>query len=296
MRINSRCVECLIKREASFAYQINDEDKSLDYMNEVMRTLLESDKDATAPQMTSIFTKIYERYSGIGDAYTDEKRMSNLYMLDRIDSLRGQISRSDDRIIAALKLAVVGNYIDFGALSGNVSMEALDRLLDSAPKQPLAAGEYGSFLKDLDSAHRLLYITDNAGEIVADRLVIEEIKRRNPELDICAAVRGLPIQNDAMRQDASDIGLDRIARIVDSGTNIGGTVLSLISSEMLSEVKAADIIIAKGQGNFETLNGCGLNIYYLFMCKCQRFTDIFGVPELTGVLANEKRLPFNRIY
>ncbi len=294
MRINAQCIECLVKRQASFAYRLQDQDDALSFMKEVLSILVNSGTEDTAPFMSSKFERIYQKYSGIPDAYEEEKRLSNQHMINRVPVMRKLIDSSPDRLLTSLRLALVGNYIDFGALAGQVSMDALDGLLTSAEERSFSRDEYASMLDDLSKAGRLLYIADNAGEIVADRLVMEELRRRFPSIHITAAVRGGNIQNDATIEDAVTAGIDDVAEIVESGAAIGGTVISMCSEKMRSELDRADVIIAKGQGNFETLSGCGLNVYYLFMCKCVRFLELFKVPKFTGILTNERRLPSAR--
>ena len=131
----------------------------------------------------------------------------------------------------------------------------------------------------------MLYLTDNAGEIVFDRLFAETLKKAFPQLEITFCVRGAPVHNDATREDAIAAGIP--FRVIDSGSNIGGTELSALGSEAKAAMETADVIMAKGMGNTETLAGCGLNIYYAFLIKCPRFVQFFGKPMMTPMFIRD---------
>ena len=144
--------------------------------------------------------------------------------------------------------------------------------------------------KDLETADEVVYLADNCGEIVADKLLIRILQEQYPQVHITVIVRGMPALNDAVLQDAEEVGLTEMVKVIGNGNGVGGTQLSLLSDEALGAIRAADVIVSKGQGNFETIHGCGLNIYYLFLCKCEWFTKRFGMERLKGVFINEKDL------
>ena len=212
-----------------------------------------------------------------------------LFRSDLEDSLEEKIRHSDDPLETALLYARIGNYIDFAALS-DVNSDTVLALLEEDNKDPLDTQEYLHFRKDLDSASRLVYLTDNCGEVVLDKLVIKILKELYPELDITVIVRGFPAINDATFDDARDIGLTEITRVIGNGNDVGGTWLPHISDEAREMLETADLIIAKGQGNYETLHDCGLNIYYLFLCKCEWFQYQFKARPLQGMFINERRI------
>ena len=130
-----------------------------------------------------------------------------------------------------------------------------------------------------------MYLTDNAGEIGFDRVFAEQIAKKYPQLAITFCVRGGPVLNDATREDAAEVGVP--FPIIDNGNTIGGTELRLLSDEARNALESADVIIAKGMGNVETAYGCGYNIYYAFLVKCQMFADRFGKPLMTPMLVRE---------
>ena len=163
-------------------------------------------------------------------------------------------------------------------------------LLNEENKDPLDENEYRRFREELASASRLVYLTDNCGEVVLDKLVVKLLKEFYPELAITVIVRGFPAINDATMEDAEEIGLTEITRVIGNGNDVGGTWLPHISEEARKALESADLIIAKGQGNYETLHDCGLNIYYLFLCKCKWFQYQFNAKPLQGMFINERRI------
>lgn len=289
MQYSHHCIPCLIKRQTAEIQKYPDERAKLEYMKEVCAIIGSSPDGVAAPWLVSRFNRVRGRYFEERDIYAELKKQSNDFVLERLARVYAAVESADDPLLCALKYARLGNYIDFGALFGRLDMQELESKLDSAPSESVDAEEYGNLLRDLESARSLLYILDNAGEIVLDRVFIEQLKKRFPHLRITAAVRGAPVINDATREDAEYVGLDRIVPVIDNGCDISGTQISECGEEMKNALHLADVIIAKGQGNFETMLTCGLNVYYLFLCKCELFVQAFSVPRLTGVLCSERR-------
>ena len=180
----------------------------------------------------------------------------------------------------------MGNYIDFSALQGEVSFEKLEKMLESALEMELDKEVYAALCEDLAKGKKLLYLTDNAGEIGFDRIFAEEIHKAYPHLEITFCVRGGPAQNDATREDAAAVGIP--FPVIDNGNCVAGTELSLLSPQAKQAMDTADVIISKGQGNAETLLGCGYPIYYAFLIKCVRFIERYQKPKLTPMLIKEE--------
>ncbi len=290
MQFDAQCIECLIRRQAQRADAQHDPERSYRYLRDVMQLILDAPPGVAAPYLTPLFDDAFHRYWPGTDPYAELKRQSNGHMLARLPEMRAMADAADDPLLMALKLAQTGNYIDYGALAGGVSREVLDRMMAETPERPVDPAEYAQFTEDLSRAQRLLYIGDNAGEIVADLVLTEQILARYPSLAVTFAVRGGPALNDATREDAAAVGLDRLVPIVDNGSRISGTELPCLGAEMRRALEEADVVLSKGQANFETLASSGLNIYYIFLCKCRRFTRLFDVPLLTGMFVNERRL------
>jgi len=165
----------------------------------------------------------------------------------------------------------------------------LSNLLDNAKEQPIPTAEYENLKNDLACAKHLVYLTDNCGEIVLDKLLIHILQKLYPYLEITAVVKGGNVLNDATMEDARQVGLTKLIRVTDNGNDIAGTWLHSTKLQTQRIIEAADVILSKGQANYETLRFCGLNIYYLFLCKCEMFAREFGVERFTGMLLNELR-------
>ena len=152
--------------------------------------------------------------------------------------------------------------------------------------------EYQNFCMEMEKAKNVVYLLDNCGEIVLDKLVIRILKQRFPKMQITAVVRGSEVVNDATMEDAVMTGLTDETEVIGNGDEVAGTILSRVSAEAGEKINAADVIIAKGQGNFESMYGCGLNVYYLFLCKCDWFMRKFHAERFQGMFVNERRVKF----
>ena len=149
---------------------------------------------------------------------------------------------------------------------------------------------FKAFKGQCESAESLLLLADNCGEIVLDKLFLEQLKKQYPQLKLSVMVRGGEVLNDVTVEDAEYAGIGRVAEIISSGIGVSGTVYRMLSDEAKSALDNADVILSKGQGNYEALSGQGRHIFYSFLCKCERFTNRFGVPRLTGIFVEEKQL------
>lgn len=290
MRFDAQCIDCLVNRQRKLADQQGQPENTYHYMRDVLQAILDAPAGVAAPYLIPKFDKAFQKYWPGTDPYAQLKHDSNAFMLERLPKLRQMVESSADPVRTALQLAQVANYIDYGALSDRVNIGQLEQMLLSAPDNPVDEATYARFTAELSAAQRMLYIGDNAGEIVADRLFIEQLQKRFPHLSITYAVRGGPALNDVTRADAAAVGLDTLVPIVDNGTRIPGTELSYVGEEMRRCLDGADVILAKGQANFETLVTTGLNVYFIFLCKCARFTRLFDVPMLTGMFCREREL------
>ncbi len=290
MKTGIICMDCMLSKELEKARAMDNDEDAVKYMKSIMKISLNAPEDMTGPYKRYLFDREYEKYCPRQDRYKEIKAKSNEYVLELLPEVRRRVEKSGDPLLSSLQYAKAGNYIDFGALGDNVKYEYLNELLGEAVNGRIENAEYSNFRTDLEKAKKLLYIMDNAGEIVLDMLFIEELKKAYPCLEICAAVRGDYVFNDATMFDAESIGLTKIIPVVDSGVPIYGTVIDMVSAEMRREIEGSDIILAKGQGNFEGMWGCGHNVYYLFLCKCRWFMHMFNVPQMTGMFVNERRV------
>lgn len=289
MNITPYCISCLVQRQEERIRKYPDENKKLKFMKEVLNLIGNSKEDVSAPFLIGEIGEIHRKVFGDTDSYTDLKREYNQFMLNKESELKQVINKSSDSFLTALKLARAGNYIDFGAMN-EISNEKLNDLLGSAEKETINQDEYENFCQELSSAKTVVYITDNCGEIVIDKLFIMTIKEKYPDVNIKIIVRGSDVLNDATIEDAIEVGLTEIASVLGNGTKIPGTVLTDINIEAKKAIYEADLIVSKGQANFETLYGSGLNIYYMFLCKCDLFVKRFNMELYKGIFANEKNI------
>lgn len=289
MKINSFCMSCLVQAQARNIQKFEDEEKKSRYMCEIFKLLLDSDPELSAPALLEPVTKLYESYWGTQEGFQAEKKSFNDFLLSMEEELEKKIRSTKDPLATALCYARLGNYIDLSALS-DVSTEKLLELFAKAEEESLDAEEYQHFLQDLKHGEYLVYLTDNCGEVVLDKLVIKLLKEQYPKLRIEVLVRGIPVTNDVDIEDAEYVGLTKLVPVFGNGSGIAGTELSKISQEAREKLERADVIIAKGQGNFETIHTCGLNIYYLFLCKCDWFMQRFHAKHLQGMFVNETRI------
>ena len=289
MKLNAECMMCLLRRHIATAQTLGTEEQVTAFARDMMRLLANSPEEESAPFFTPAITKLFTDHFGLSDdRFAEEKRLSNRYFLRREEQIRAQVEQAEDPLYAGLQWAILGNYIDFSALQGEVSFEALDQMLPLAHTFQVDGEVFGQLRQDLRQGRELLYLTDNAGEIGFDKIFLEVIHRLYPHIAITVCVRGGPAQNDATAEDAAAVGMP--FPVIGNGTRIPGTVLALASEELKTAIARADLVIAKGQANVETLldTGHGYNIYYAFLVKCGRFIARFGKPKLTPMLL---RLP-----
>lgn len=255
---------CYLERNMNLARKLGDEEQATRFFKELMKMFLAAPEGVSAPWYAPQTAKLLHEIYGLDlDRYKQEKIDSNAFVLARLDQIRSSVTSAADPVYAGLQHAVLGNYIDFSALRDEVSFDKLDDMLQKALQMELDGGVYADLCRDLEQGKRLLYITDNAGEIGFDRVFSEQIHQRYPHLQITFLVRGGPANNDAMLEDAELMGIP--FQVIHNGNCIPGTQLDQLSEEARRALKTADVIISKGQGNVETLYGCGYNIYYAFL-------------------------------
>ena len=286
--INTVCIECHLRKRFALARQLGDEAQIDAYTRQILQTIAEAPPEMDSTWLGAISDGYLQEMFGLDpDRLKAEKDFSNRFVLDRLTEIEKRIQAAADPVYAALQFSVLGNYLDFSALQGVGSVEALEKMLDSAWELDLDKEAYAAFCNDLATKTRFLYLTDNAGEIVFDRVLADELKKRYPHLEITFCVRGSAVSNDATRVDAQTAGITY--PVIDNGTAIGGTVLRFIGQELRDAFDRAEIILAKGMGNTESLYGCGHNVYYAFLVKCDRFIEYFKKPKLTPMFIRDQQ-------
>ncbi len=289
-RLRSECINCLAKRNMNSYPENTPEEQKLIYDRKVLQILLDAKEDEGAPIIVSRITALRVEMFGLTDEYAEIKSYFNNLIYEREEELFASIVENADPLLLALKYALVGNYIDFGALD-SVDEQKLWDLIKGAEELPLSDVEYQHLQKDLSSGQNLVYLTDNCGEIVLDKLLIRLLRKLYPQLNITVIVKSSYVLNDVTMDDAIQVKLTDYAHVIGNGNAASGTWLEALSEEATAAIDAADVIIGKGQANYETLRYCGKNIYYLFLCKCAMLAKDCNVPLMTGMFINDRRIP-----
>ena len=286
-RWNSYCTQCLLKKHLTNYPDTATEEERLTYIRRLFSILTDIAPGESSPVIVNrILTLQKEMFDQFVD-YTDIKKHFNQLMLEQEDWIYADISSAADPIRRAVQYVMKGNYIDFGVLS-DINSEKLMELLSQAKDQAIDDQIFEELIQDLTSAKNMVLLTDNCGEIVLDKLLVRTIMSQFPDLQIHVIVRGGHALNDATMEDACQVGLPDLVKVIGNGTCLQGTYLPDISKEARDLLEQADVILSKGQGNFESLQYCGLNIYYLFLCKCDLFTKRFHTHLYDGILTNDR--------
>ncbi len=284
--MNGLCYQCLINKNVAITRSMGDPQAADALMKDLLKLLAEAPADANSSMLGAQVNALYGKHFHLdADRFVEEKRESNAFVLARLPQLMERAKAQEDPVFAALQLAILGNYLDFSALRGQVSYEKLEKMLEDALDMELDREAYEQFRKDLGNAKTLLYVTDNAGEIGFDRILAELLRQAYPQLKITFCVRGGPAHNDALREDAAYMGIR--FPVIDTGNDVGGVELSLLGPEAKAAISGSDVILTKGMGNVETLWGSGLPIYYAFLIKCPRFVEVFQKPHMTPMFIKE---------
>ena len=287
MQLTETCVNCLLDKKLKDIPAGAAPERVANYQSRVREAILNGRADSS-PELHGVIAAIYRENFGPERDFTDVKRRFNALMLALEPALWAEVETAPDPLARAVQYAMAGNFIDFAAL-GDVDEGELRRMLDDAADMAVDGDMLAALRREALAARRLVYFTDNCGEIAADKLLLRALKRLNPGLRATVIVRGMPVVNDATLEDAEQVRMAEVAdRVMGNGIGLPGNVLRRISPEALAEVDAADMLISKGQANYEGLAGCGRNIFYIFLCKCDMFTRRFGVPRLTGILTRER--------
>lgn len=289
VRITSDCLSCLAKGHLEKFPEGISEQQKLDYKRRVLQILGNADLSASAPFLTHEMDALRIEMFGKTVDYTNIKHYFNNYVMQKQNRIEAEVAEAEDKLLRGLQYSMTGNYIDFGAME-SVTEEKFEELLSNAKNIVLDCVQVEALRKDLENAKLMVFLHDNCGEIVFDHVLIKTLKQLYPNLHIISMVRGVPVINDATIDDAKQIGLTETVQVMENGSDIAGTASELISEEALNAIQKSDLVIAKGQGNFETLYGCGLNIYYLFMCKCNMFANRFHKNLFEGMLLNDKNV------
>ena len=277
MRTYLDCIPCFFRQALDAARLAGakpaTQKKILDALS---REVLKFNLESCPPEMGRILYGLVRKITGKADPFEEIKRKSNKFASSLYPRLKAKVRQSKDRLLTAVELAIAGNVIDYGVKNSlNIGKE-IDKIFAEENKiirkEDKGLFDYFAFKQALKKAKKILYLGDNAGEVVFDRILIEEMKNKK----IIYAVRDKPIINDALVEDAIFCGVHKYARIISSGCDAPGVVLNLCSPEFLKIYRDAEFIISKGQGNFEALAGKNGPIFFLFKAKCPVVANHLG--------------------
>jgi uncharacterized protein with ATP-grasp and redox domains len=265
------CIPCFFRQALEGARIVQASPKQQkQIMDDFAKKIPTISLEASPPEVARLGYALLKKIVPDGDPYREIKQKSNRMALRFVKNLRNKVGHSQDRLLAALELAIAGNILDFGVKNNLNIREELRKILAKEGRvvHKRSSFHYSRFRRALKSAKNILYLADNAGEVVFDRILVEEIKREYPGKGISYAVKARPIINDALLEDARVCGMDKVARVVSNGSDAPGTILALCSKGFKEIYDRADMIISKGQGNFESLSQEKGPIFFLFMVKC----------------------------
>ncbi len=274
------CIPCFY-RQALDAARIagTDEIKQKQIVDKISQLIPDFPLEASPPEMGREIYSLVGEISGVKDPFKEIKENSNRFALKLYPKLKQEIDSSEDRLLAAVKLSIIGNIIDYGAKNSLNVVEEIDHLFQGNftinNENNSTTFKYNQFKESLNKVNNIIYLADNAGEVVFDRLLIEELVEELGE-QVIYVVRGKPIINDALIEDALFCGINEITKIISSGSDAPGTLLEYCSPEFIRLYQKAELIISKGQGNYEALSEEDRPIFFLFRAKCPVIAEDVG--------------------
>jgi uncharacterized protein with ATP-grasp and redox domains len=278
------CIPCFLRQALDVARMVSPD---LSFHERIVREVLPwiggMDLDEPPPVVGQRIHRRLREITGVEDPYRSAKDQQNRMALVLLPEMKAQVEAASDPLALAAKLAIAANTIDLGAKTAVVELDVRSAMA-RASREPLL-GDMEYFRNAVARARRILYLADNAGEIVFDRLLIERLSPARVTL----AVRGAPVINDATMADARAAGLHEIVEIIDNGSDAPGTVLEDCSPDFTRRFAESDLIISKGQGNFETLSDDPRGIIFLFQAKCPVIAEYTGVPLRTNIIMESTR-------
>jgi uncharacterized protein with ATP-grasp and redox domains len=270
MHTSIECFPCFLRQTVIALKQlISDQAVQEDVIRAVLPVISAADTDRP-PAYTTTFIHRLIREKLQADPFKKIKYDYNEIALGLYPSMKEKVKKSSDPLRTASRLAIAGNVIDFGIFTSIDIEGSVNRALETS----IAVDDYPSFRRSVDEAEGLLYLLDNAGEIVFDRLLIEELVSLGKKVK--AVVKGSPVLNDVTVEDAEQAGLTGLCEVIDNGSDGIGTIMEWTSPGFRDEFSRATLIISKGQGNFETLSGTEKKTYFLFQSKCEVVSKELG--------------------
>jgi uncharacterized protein with ATP-grasp and redox domains len=287
MKTYLECIPCIIRQCLNTLNLVHcSESISTKAMRELLNNLSKIDYDLPPAYNSDIAYSVSRELAGVKDPYYKLKKECNKLALQIYPRLKEIVKLAPDGLYAGVKIAVEGNIIDLGISKNKENSMDVEKIIDDIKNMPLGVDDYGKFRESLDKAANILYIGDNAGELVFDKVFVEELLKLGK--NIVFSVKSGPIINDATMEDAEEVGLCSLVKVIETGNNKIGVNFSHASKEFLEEFRKADLIISKGQGNFETLDDIDANTFFILKAKCSIVASELGVNYLDVVIIKRK--------
>lgn len=282
MKIHEQCLACLVNQSVKTANLVGIEDKEELY-RKIFSYMSTMDFSKTNPEIVGENYRLIKQYSGYDDPYKETKQYYNHMFLDKAGVYEEKIYSIED----AVKCAIAANIIDFNPVYANVE-EDIKTYFSSVEQLELTINNVDKLMDDVQRADTILYLGDNCGEICFDKMLIKKLKEYNPQCKMYFGVRGEAVVNDNTEEDAYFVGMDEVATVISNGDYALGTIIERTSAEFQKVYKEADVVIAKGQANYESLSEEQKNIYFLLMTKCKVIAEDIGVKEKALVCMKNK--------
>ncbi len=281
------CIPCIMHNiVTTLNGHIEDPKLRTEAFQKILKELHENDYSKISPPvLTDNLHKIMLTYLNGRDIYKDIKKQCNDEALKLYPHAEDLCNQSNDKLTTAIKIAIAGNLIDYGALKDF----NIENILDDYVHRDFAINDFDDLEVEINKANNILYIGDNTGEIVLDRLLVKHLVSLGKKVTF--TVKSSPILNDALLEDAQYVGMDKIAEVIESGCSTAGTTLAGANDVFLKKLSEADLVISKGQGNFETLTEETITkpLFYLFLCKCDKIAQTFKTNKFDLMLLNNNR-------
>ena len=285
MKTYLECLPCLVRQSLEAArHATPDEQIHEQVLRKVLDALRAYDLRRPPPVAGGLIHRIVRESTGLDDPYRISKQICNRKALEIYPEMKEFVRQSPDPLGAALRLSIAGNAMDF-AVHSRADRQDIRQIMTEAVSRHISTATLREFREHMDRATAILYLGDNAGEIVFDRLLVEEL----PAEKITFVVKGGPVINDVTREDAEITGITDLVEVIDNGSDIPGTIPGECSPEFVRRFEQSDLIISKGQGNYECLSDVRRDIYFLFKAKCPVITMDVKCASGTYVVALNRR-------
>lgn len=286
MKIHDKCLPCMVNQVIKVA-NITGVNNKEELLKEVFTYLSKMDFEATTPEIIGEIFGMIKKHTNNPDPYKETRNYYNTLFLKLLPEFERKIEQAENSFELAVRYAIVGNIIDFNPIH-NTLLEDIFDYFERMEQLELAIDDSKELAEDILNSKTLLYLGDNCGEICMDKILLRKIKELNPNIKIFFGVRGKPVVNDSIAEDAYAVGIDEYAEVIDNGDGSLGTVLNRTSYGFKEVYKKADVVIAKGQANYECLSEEKKNIYFLLMTKCDVIANDIGVSEKRMICMKNK--------